>query len=319
MLFFKGKKNKNERKKALRFSSRAIFILSIVVSLLIHLGSYFNLEKYRQWRGDGNKIPLNVKKQVPIKIKYAEKPKAPVEKPKKILETPQEKTERPDKADYFGKTDHTAKKQTKIARDKIKNEKAANPGQKGVKKAQKKAGKSGAKKTSPKTLNPPKPIFGSGPYKLTTKPPAKARNAYESLLNNSYSELAGEVDAGYQDYVDDKIEDGDRIDINTQEYRYIGYFTNMRKAIELVWIYPSSAWRRGIQGTVGLEFAINKNGTTSDIKVIKTSGYDVLDDAIVEAIKLASPFAPLPDGFNKKRLVVSGNFSYVLNGYAVSR
>ena len=128
-------------------------------------------------------------------------------------------------------------------------------------------------------------------------------------------DLPGQLNAGFQDYIDDKIQNGDRIDINTTEYRYIGYFTNMRKAIELVWNYPLEAARKGLSGEVGLEFAINKDGRTSHIRVIKSSGYEILDKAIIEAIKLASPFSPLPDGFKKQKIVVTGSFRYILNAY----
>ena len=86
---------------------------------------------------------------------------------------------------------------------------------------------------------------------------AKKLMAYEDLLAHSDNFLDYQESLGYQDYIDDQMETGDAIDINTREYRYIGYFTTMRKAIELVWSYPLDATRR-IHGKVGLSFRILK-------------------------------------------------------------
>jgi len=56
-----------------------------------------------------------------------------------------------------------------------------------------------------------------------------------------------------------------------------------------------------------------KDGHTRRLRVVKSSGYKILDDAIVEAIKLASPFSPLPDGFGKDKIVITGMFRYILS------
>jgi protein TonB len=135
------------------------------------------------------------------------------------------------------------------------------------------------------------------------------------MLPSKMQDLAGQVDAGYQDYVDDKVDEGDRIDINTTEYRYIGYFTSMRKSIELVWIYPDDAVRRGMQGETVLEFAIDKTGRVSRIRIVKSSGYEILDKNMVATLRMASPFSPLPVGWKKSRIIVTGSFRYVLSAY----
>ena len=75
---------------------------------------------------------------------------------------------------------------------------------------------------------------------------------------------------------------------------------------------------RGIEGTVGLQFSINKKGNTTRVKVVESSGYNELDQAIVNAIRLASPFAPLPDSFNQEKLTVTGSFSYVLSTWGAA-
>ena len=147
-----------------------------------------------------------------------------------------------------------------------------------------------------------------------SKERAKNPSAYQRLLPEE-KELQSQVDVGYQQHLDEAIDLGDRIDMNTSEFRYVGYFTAMRKSIELVWVYPAEAARSGMQGEVRVEFVIHKDGHVSRIRVLRSSGYRVLDEAIVEALKLASPFSPLPEGFGKDKIAVTGSFRYQLVSY----
>ena len=141
------------------------------------------------------------------------------------------------------------------------------------------------------------------------------RNPYEKFLSQAGVQLLNKNLAGSENL---ETGDGDRLDLDTKEYRYMGYFSSMRKSIELVWVYPAEAARRGIQGTVTIEFTIEKSGASKKIKVLRSSGSESLDAAIVAAIREAQPFSPLPEGFGKDKLTVTGNFNYVLTGYAVS-
>lgn len=291
----------------------------MVLSLIIHFASFEGLRGAHH----NSNFKLTQNKQVPVKIRIIEQPK--VKKTEdvdatipKILEMPQTKTEKPEEADYVGTVNHIAKKQTRIADD-VHRDRAKDAGQKGNPDAKtpSKVALDQAKQPKPqKSLAKSNFLVKNKTGKMTMDAfNAKPRNDYEALLPTSINDLPGQLDAGFKDYIDDKIQNGDRIDINTTEYRYIGYFTSMRKAIELVWNYPLEAARKGLQGEVGLEFAILKDGKTTHIRVIKSSGYEVLDRAIVEAIKLASPFSPLPTGFKKEKIVVTGSFRYILSAY----
>jgi protein TonB len=318
----------------------AILVAALLISAVLHLVSGERLSGVRPPPRTNANFPSGAIKvrivQADPKAKKPEKkppePPAPSEVMPKILETPQVKTEKPTESSYVGNVDHTAKKETRVS-EKVKRDKAKDPGQKGSPEAvvgvpqdkkitdakmeaRKPSTKPQAEKpeqATPKKSGPT--VKGSSGSIAFDGADRKPRNPYEALLPTGSSDLPGQVNAGYQDYVDDKIEEGERIDINTTEYRFIGYFTNMRKAIELVWNYPLEASRKGLQGEVGLEFAIGKDGKASRVRVIKSSGYEVLDRAIVDAIRLASPFAPLPDGFGKNRILVTGSFRYILSSY----
>jgi protein TonB len=297
-------------------------IVAAVVSLLLHLGSGIQLGRWDR----PPRLIIDPKNTVKIKVaplpedlaKEIAKPREPDSQ--KVLETPQTKTERPDDAKYLGTTDHKTDKETRVKED-IRRDKAKDAGQKGNPDAQ--TAKIDPTKTpAQKNQEAKQPVTTKKMVVKTEmgslqfdKDRPKPRNQYEALLPTSVNDLPGQLNAGFQDFVDEKIEVGDRIDMNTSEYRFISYFTGMRKAIELTWNYPLEAARRGMKGEVGLEFAINKDGRASRIRVIKSSGYEILDRAIVEAIKLASPFSPLPDGFGKNRIVVTGSFRYILSSY----
>ncbi len=277
-----------------------VLVGMVLVSLLIHLGSVLNLKNLPAI----SSASLNFDKKNTVKIKVN-----PVQKTdaKKILEAQQTKTEAPEIARYRGANNHKTEKETKVAANKIRP-KAADPGDlttsNGPAKTVKPA--SQVQKDNGRALK----IAPLGTKEIGVIRP-KPRNKYESLLPTN-NDLAGVMRAGYQDYIDEKLAEGDRVDINTSDYRFIGYFTLMRKAIEAVWFYPSDAARRGLQGEVALEFTIFKDGTVKGVRILQSSGYEILDRAIVEAIKTAAPFSPLPNDMRKNKLVITGSFRYVL-------
>ena len=252
-----------------------------------------------------------------------EKPPLPLaEKPKdleakRILETPLEETAAPDKADFLGQTNHKAKKET--VRRIVANEKALDPGR-SVKQAKAMQAKQQAKnlevlqqkRVAVQAQKRPMALEGQS---AVPKSIEQADFSYKDLLANSQVGMVQQAVTGYEEYLKGVAEEAGAVDLNTQEYRYIGYFTTLRKAIELVWIYPTVAARQGFQGKVAMKFTINKDGTLADISVLNSSGYRVLDDSIVQAISLAAPFSPLPKEMSKEKLVVTGTFSYILSAY----
>ncbi len=291
-----------------------IIAVMIGLSAFIHLMSYVNLNYFFSAPAS-----LSLSKAPPVKIRIVEKKKTPGEsqQQKQIVETPLPKTQKPKDPAFAGAQDHATEKETRLAKE-MERRKAANAGQFGTKqdlqvqqqaKEQQMQEKSQSNEVKAVTKDSNTGIA------ITAGKKSPKSELYEKLMPKQ-QDLHGQLDAGYQDFVDESIDAGDRIDINTSEFRYISYFTTMRKAIELVWNYPIEAAQKGLQGEVGLEFTINKDGSTSRIKVVRSSGYVMLDKAIVDAIRLASPFSPLPENFNKPKLTVRGSFRYVLTNYA---
>ncbi len=102
----------------------------------------------------------------------------------------------------------------------------------------------------------------------------------------------------------------DTVDLNTKEFKYLSYFTHLKRKIEGVWNYPEESILRGEQGRLFLMFTLNKNGEVEDIKLIDSSGYKNLDKEAIRAIKIASPFNPFPKSWRLERLHVRASFEY---------
>jgi protein TonB len=108
----------------------------------------------------------------------------------------------------------------------------------------------------------------------------------------------------------ERVPPKDTISINTDDLKYFSYTLKLKNKIEYIWRYPQAAAERGIQGDLLLTFTIQRNGYVSEVRVVSTSGYEVLDLEAVRAIKEASPFAPLPDSWNEDHITITGHFIY---------
>lgn len=67
-------------------------------------------------------------------------------------------------------------------------------------------------------------------------------------------------------------------------------YSLIRIAIEQAKTYPYLARKRRHEGTVIAEFIINANGQPENIKIVKSSGHEILDSETMNIIKRAAPF-----------------------------
>ncbi|MEE2730276.1 MAG: energy transducer TonB [Pseudomonadota bacterium] len=74
------------------------------------------------------------------------------------------------------------------------------------------------------------------------------------------------------------------------------YLEAWRRKIEYIGNlnYPAEAKRKKIHGELRLLVAINSDGTLREMKILKSSGERILDQAAMEIVKLASPFSTFP-------------------------
>lgn len=145
------------------------------------------------------------------------------------------------------------------------------------------------------------------------QPDAFARTPYEELLSHSADGLADTAQQNYAAFIEDPTaHQGQSIDLSTQEFRWMGYFSKLKKTIQSTWSYPRAARYAALQGRVKVRFIILKNGDLAQAKVLSSSGYDILDAHVLQALGEAAPFDPLPWHFKEPRMEVTGVFTYLV-------
>jgi TonB family protein len=104
------------------------------------------------------------------------------------------------------------------------------------------------------------------------------------------------------------------IPLNTPDPRYADYFLQIKRQIEAHWVYPSDAVRKRQSGQGLLEFGVRKDGSLRLVKIVQSSGFEILDRYIANAVRLAAPFPPIPDRIGRESLWIGPlPFTYVLD------
>ena len=86
----------------------------------------------------------------------------------------------------------------------------------------------------------------------------------------------------------------DSVTLDTDEFKFISYNRWLKIKVESVLKYPELAALSGLQGTLYIQFSIMQDGSLGDLELLKSSGYKILDDEALRAIRNAAPFQPLP-------------------------
>ncbi|MFH1703733.1 MAG: energy transducer TonB [Nitrospirota bacterium] len=71
------------------------------------------------------------------------------------------------------------------------------------------------------------------------------------------------------------------------------FYALIRAAIEKAKTYPLIARKRGVEGTVLVSFRIDVKGLPQNVMIVKSSGYQILDDEVQKMLRKASPFPEL--------------------------
>ena len=101
--------------------------------------------------------------------------------------------------------------------------------------------------------------------------------------------------------------------INPESEAMLRYQDMVKQRIEETRRYPLWAKRQGIEGVSYLMFTLLSNGTVQDIRIVSSSGFDILDEEAVSTVKRASPFKPIPEKFNCPTLTMEVVLVFQLN------
>lgn len=102
------------------------------------------------------------------------------------------------------------------------------------------------------------------------------------------------------------------VSLDSSDERYAPYLTKIKEKIEEIWSYPHKAFERKIEGISTVRFSIDKSGKLVTNRIIKSSGYDVLDREAVSVVRAATPFEPFPQSIVLSRLHILATFRYRL-------
>lgn len=88
---------------------------------------------------------------------------------------------------------------------------------------------------------------------------------------------------------------------NAKEYRFASYLDAWRSKVERIGNlnYPQAALQKGVTGSLFLDVAINPDGSLHSLRVLRSSGHPVLDNAAKHIVKMSAPFPPLPAAIRK--------------------
>lgn len=91
------------------------------------------------------------------------------------------------------------------------------------------------------------------------------------------------------------------ISANTREYAYAKYMQAWVNRVERIGNlnYPDEARRRELHGQLVLTVGLKRNGEVKSIDIIQSSGHKLLDEAAIRIVRLATPFAPIPQADEK--------------------
>jgi TonB family protein len=117
--------------------------------------------------------------------------------------------------------------------------------------------------------------------------------------------------------------EGDPVPLDSADARYSEYLEQIRQRIKAKWGFPcvrNAATRECAHHTTSLDvhFGILQDGRVQFVDVVRPADYTIYDEYAVNAIKLASPFPPVPPAImatlrpGSAGMPLSVRFSYVV-------
>jgi TonB family protein len=155
---------------------------------------------------------------------------------------------------------------------------------------------SGLRLGGPLQARPSPPVTERAP-----SPGGKARPSLREQIASLGSGLTADIGSAKQ-----------TVDLNNREVRFVDYLSLVKRRIERIWTYPEEALQHGVGGDLLLVFTLNKAGTLTDVRLIYSSGFPVLDQEAMRAVKLAAPYDPFPSQLGEEPWNISASFHYNL-------
>lgn len=94
----------------------------------------------------------------------------------------------------------------------------------------------------------------------------------------------------------------EKIDVGVDEIRK--YREAIKRKIEEEKRYPDLAEENGYEGKLDIQFKLFADGKIDGVEVSNSSGYQILDNEAIRAVKNATPYPSMPSSLKRKYIIV---------------
>ena len=293
-----------------RYPGPALFL---VLSIVGHVGAVALLMLVRPF--DPDSLPPSPGRPMSVVVvepeseqesEELEEPEDPTIYEGQIVEiAPPVQEQRPTDADYLSRYDNTAAEETRTERFEVNPEVLSRAYSKEQQAEQRDLLDLNAEKESTGATVGNNRFDASRDGSLRAVPSPWKRTNLEGLQDPvpSAQMSAALSGAPQNDLLRESI--GDVVDLNTLRYPFAGYMERVRRQVNYWWQQnldnlPSSVRLGRTSYTTEVVVILNGDGALELIEVTGTSGSNELDDAVVRAFRLASPFDNPPAGLVQK-------------------
>ncbi|MGD2129446.1 MAG: TonB family protein [Lysobacterales bacterium] len=135
------------------------------------------------------------------------------------------------------------------------------------------------------------------PSKTAVEEPEAPRPDATSLMQQSMNMAALQPEVSPSRRWKSKIPRREFISANTRKYEFASYMSAWVSKVERVgnMNYPTDLRSKKLHGDLVLTVGIARNGSVESIDLMRSSGVPEIDRAAIEIVRLAAPYAPLPE------------------------
>lgn len=88
------------------------------------------------------------------------------------------------------------------------------------------------------------------------------------------------------------------------------YQARVSSRIQRKQLYPEAYRTRLLRGRVRVKFTIHSDGHITDVSIVQSSGYPLMDQAALEAVEKAAPFPPFPPGIDLPQYIIKMSLNF---------
>lgn len=156
------------------------------------------------------------------------------------------------------------------------------------------------------TLRQPSPTAAPTPLETVPASPVPAQLSTQPNLDTYSIDLEGQGLNGSLN--PEQTGTGSSVDA-VQDDLWGTYLAALNRAIDQQWQRVSVAATRRTR----IQFRVDRQGRLTELRLLQSSGDTVADQAALQAIRAAAPFAPLPQDASEEALVVNFTFTQWLS------